>query len=283
MAPFYEYLQGTANSGAVPPQLLRRCGCRADFPTGKGITIGIVTAFGNPDAKKDLSFFSRAFSLPAPRLYPEAVEETCVCSAQTRRLWQIESALDLEWAHAFAPDAVLRWFAPGSDAIDALMETAARAAASCEIVSLSFGVPEFPGQNRYENILAKLPALFVCALGDAGIGYPGTSAHVLSVGGERTGGGRWENKIGREAHGFKSRYTPPNGGRQVPDLSFFSDEVRIYCEKVGGWTTASGTSVGAPCVAGLCARIAQNDHEVLAGRDEALFHLRTAFDFCGAG
>jgi subtilase family serine protease len=96
--------------------------------TGQGMTIAIIDSFGNPNMASDLQVFNDQMGLPHMCGEPGAA-----CSAstptfdhvyfngktmvkapppgshapgiQTRNIWALEVALDVEWAHAIAPGA----------------------------------------------------------------------------------------------------------------------------------------------------------------------------------
>jgi subtilase family serine protease len=95
--------------------------------TGKGITIAVVDSFGSATIANDLNVFSTAFNLP--HLCGEA-GVTCTPGMPTFRIlevqgsppatppppnngtgqqnhngWAVETSLDVEWAHAIAPEA----------------------------------------------------------------------------------------------------------------------------------------------------------------------------------
>ena len=75
--------------------------------TGKGQTIVIVDSYGSPTALQDQQVFSATFGLSAPDLtiiYPDG-QPTLNSSAKLG--WAAETSLDLQWAHAIAPDAKL--------------------------------------------------------------------------------------------------------------------------------------------------------------------------------
>ncbi|MSP12499.1 MAG: hypothetical protein EXR62_06025 [Chloroflexi bacterium] len=82
----------------------------AEGTTGKGQTIVIVDSYGSPTALQDLQFFSTAFNLPQPDLtiiYPTG-RPTYSNSMHGEQVgWAFETNLDLQWAHAMAPDARL--------------------------------------------------------------------------------------------------------------------------------------------------------------------------------
>ena len=78
--------------------------------TGAGQTIVIVDSYGSPTALHDLQFFSTTFGLPAPDL--TIVNPTGTPAFSNAQLgiqlgWGEETSLDLQWAHAIAPDAKL--------------------------------------------------------------------------------------------------------------------------------------------------------------------------------
>ncbi len=82
----------------------------AEGVTGKGQTIVIVDSYGSPTALGDLQFFSRTFGLPNPDLTVIHPTGTPTFSSSMRGVqvgWAFETSLDLQWAHAMAPDAKL--------------------------------------------------------------------------------------------------------------------------------------------------------------------------------
>jgi subtilase family serine protease len=79
--------------------------------TGKGQTIVIVDSYGSPTALADLQTFSAAFGLPVPDLtiiYPDGQPTLNLGGNGNGQIgWAAETSLDLQWAHAIAPDAKL--------------------------------------------------------------------------------------------------------------------------------------------------------------------------------
>jgi subtilase family serine protease len=78
--------------------------------TGTGQTIVIVDSYGSPTALEDLQKFSTAFGLPAPDLsiiYPDGKPTYGNAMKGAQLGWAVETSLDLQWAHAIAPDARL--------------------------------------------------------------------------------------------------------------------------------------------------------------------------------
>lgn len=273
------FIRLSGNYGArvgYTPQQLRHYYEFDERQSGKGITIGVVTAYGSPTLANDLAVFSRLFSLPAPTLMIRGGENA---SAQQGE-WVLESTADTQMAHAFAPNATLiAYFAP-SASLSALLPMLRLADRECDIVSLSFGIEEFDGAVEYERFFASTRALFVCAAGDRSIvNYPASSPYVLSIGGTMLYLDRRGDAIGREmvwsdsGCGISRLFAAPSyqkdfadiaarsgGKRALPDLAFFAwgrfGAAIYHSTPVGGAvgrTEAAGTSIGTPCVAGICA------------------------------
>jgi subtilase family serine protease len=79
----------------------------AEGVTGKEQIIVIVDSYGSPTALEDLREFSSAFGLPEPDLtviYPDGKP---TLNTPKKVGWALETSLDLQWAHAIAPDAKL--------------------------------------------------------------------------------------------------------------------------------------------------------------------------------
>ena len=70
---------------------------------GKGRTIVLVDAFGSPTITSDLAGFDKGFALPAPPSFKIITPEGKPTSGNSG--WAEETTLDVEWAHAMAPQA----------------------------------------------------------------------------------------------------------------------------------------------------------------------------------
>jgi len=76
--------------------------------TGKGESIVIIDSFGSPTIQKDLKIFDAGFGLPDPPSFKEFAPLGKIKfdpSNNTMVSWAAETTLDVEWAHAVAPDA----------------------------------------------------------------------------------------------------------------------------------------------------------------------------------
>jgi len=113
---------GRASCGYTAHQLLQHYGiaeAHAAGWTGKGQTIVIVDAYGAPTIAADVNTFSRTMGLPAMTskslqvVYPDGQPSLSDPDAAD---WALETTLDVEWAHAFAPDAkIVLVVAPSND------------------------------------------------------------------------------------------------------------------------------------------------------------------------
>ncbi len=110
----------------------------------------IVDAFGSPTIQQDLALFDAVFGIPAPPSFTIICPPGGCPSPSLNNThhdvfgWQVETSLDVEWAHAMAPGAnIVLVVAPTSsgNAINAV-EAAAIGLYPGSIVSQSFGIPE---------------------------------------------------------------------------------------------------------------------------------------------
>src|SRR6202789_557979 len=95
------------SSAFVPSQIRHAYGFDQVANQGAGQIIGIVDAYDDPNAEADLGVFSTKFGLPActtsngcfTKMY--GTSRKPVANAN----WAVEISLDLQWAHAIAPQA----------------------------------------------------------------------------------------------------------------------------------------------------------------------------------
>ena len=95
---------GTSPSGLSPATLRSVYSLPS---TGGGGTIAIVDAFHYATAENDLSVFSTAFGLPQCTTANGCFKQVYASGSKPRANcgWAQETALDIEWAHAMAPNA----------------------------------------------------------------------------------------------------------------------------------------------------------------------------------
>jgi subtilase family serine protease len=236
---FYEVFAGSARAGQTPacpilcysPANLRQV---YDFPagggapTGAGQTIVLVDAYGAPDIQTDLPAFDAAFGIPDPPSFSVLHQSTVIPGAGDPAPdlmgWQIETALDVEYAHAMAPGAnIVLAVANSDDSADlAEVEREVLPQYPSAIVSQSFGLDE-TGPGSDPNFQATVQPLYWNALlhggtilassGDFGASngtefegvtpspmasFPASSPLVLAVGG--TEGHPYPDGLFRNGH-----------------------------------------------------------------------------------
>jgi hypothetical protein len=244
---------------------------------GAGQTIAIVDAYVDPNISSDLQKFDSQFGLAAPPSFSQLVEQGATANSG----WSLETALDVEWAHAMAPDANIVLVEANNSSLGSLLSAVnyARNLASVSVVSMSWGSSEFASETAYDSYFTTpaghIGITFVASSGDAGAGttWPSVSPNVLAVGGTTlstsasgayTGETAWSGSGG----GVSSFETEPSyqtsvqstGARTTPDVAFDADPnsgFTVYDSVPyggqNGWFEVGGTSAGAPQWAALVA------------------------------
>ena len=268
---------------------------------GTGQTIAIVDAYDDPTALNDLNFFSTTYSLPTFNAGAGSPTFTQVnengqtsplpgtdpvgpAGTPSKSTWEEEESLDIEWAHAMAPNAnlILVECTSNSD-FDLIAKGAVTAAGlpGVSVVSMSFGGPEFAGENGLDSLFAAPGVTFFASTGDKGSpgGYPAYSQNVVAVGGtslnvsgntyvSETG---WGNFIGSSGGGiseveFQPAFQTPyftSSQRTIPDVSMDGDPLTgvgiydTYDFPTSPWQQFGGTSLSSPMWAGLAAVVNQ--------------------------
>ena len=78
------------------------------LPTGEARRIAIVDAYDDPVAAHDLAFFSAQFGLPFdPDKFKVVYASGTKPATDPSGGWEVEEALDIEYAHAMAPHAMI--------------------------------------------------------------------------------------------------------------------------------------------------------------------------------
>jgi subtilase family serine protease len=243
---------------------------------GRGQTIAIVTADIDPTIANDLAVFDRQFGLPAP---PAFTQHAMPGAAAVDPTWSLETALDVEWAHAMAPGARILLVEAASAGLGDLTAAAdyARQQPGVSVVSMSWGTAEFSVES-YMDATFTTPAnhvgvAFVAASGDGGAAgelWPAFSPNVLAVGGTVLSADGSGNYAGESAWwgsaGGTSRYENApaaqsalshSARRTGPDVSFNAAGFAVYTSVtingLTGWMTTGGTSAGTPQWAALLA------------------------------
>src|SRR5262249_26307843 len=93
--------------GYTPSQIRRAYGFDQIKGQGSGQTIAIVVAFDHPNIEQDLAVFDSTFNLPSCTTANVCLHKVYASGSKpdTNSDWAFETALDVEWAHAIAPEA----------------------------------------------------------------------------------------------------------------------------------------------------------------------------------
>jgi subtilase family serine protease len=283
----------SSTAGYVPAQLQQAYGVSALLQSGtngSGETIAIVDAYNDPNILGDANTFSQAYGLPAfhspgqsgsgPVLTVASPETAPGKFPLTNPGWDTEISLDVEWAHAIAPNANILLVEAKSASLANLMGAVKYAATQpgVVVVSMSFGGAESSSQTTYDSTFATYgqSVTFVASAGDSGAAqgpeYPSSSPYVLAVGGTTltlSGGSYGSESTWSGGGGGVSKYEglpsyqqgfQSYGARTTPDVAYDADPntgVAIYDSVpyfgMKGWEQVGGTSAGAPQWAALVA------------------------------
>ena len=309
---------GSSPSGFTPLQILEAYGFYSTSGTnnisfngaagnGAGQTIAIVDAYHDPYIYSDLVKFDTQFNLPSPGtttftlsvlnqngtvLSTNGTNTTAKTpAADPSGGWEMEEALDVEWAHAIAPGANIVLVEASSDYTSDLNTAVTTAAklSGVSAVSMSWSGSELRSETSQDSVFTTPSGhqgvTFLAATGDSGTpaGYPAYSPNVVAVGGTSlyinsnnnsysyNYETAWNNSIGAGGGGTSSYEVEPayqksvqsTGYRTVPDVSLDADPntgVPIYdsyLNSSGPWTQIGGTSLSTPMWAGIIAIINQ--------------------------
>ena len=248
-------------------------------PTGGGGVIAIVDAYDAPNAAADLTVFSQHFGLPLPNfrvVYATSAGTTTTTPPPHNAGWETEISLDIEWAHAMAPNAKIILVEAASDSLSDLMAAEALAGTLAMVgfggqVSNSWGLSEFSGETGKDGIFNASKVVYFAASGDRpGTLWPAVSPNVIAVGGttisrNKSTGNYVSQSAWSSGGGGPSRYegrpsyqssisTIVGKARGTPDVAAVADPksgVWIYDSAGGGWMVVGGTSVASPVMAGI--------------------------------
>ncbi len=247
--------------------------------TGGSGTIAIVDAFDYPTAENDLAVFSTQFGLPQCTTANGCFKKVFAAGRKPRSNcgWAQEAALDIEWAHAMAPNAKIVLVEAASSSFADLfhaVDVATAQVGGLGEVSMSWGGSEFSTEASNDSHFTGSGVVYFASSGDTGGVriYPGVSPNVVSAGGttiHRTNGVFTSETGWSGSGGGPSQFEPRPGYQAVisgivgthrgsPDFSFDADPnsgVSVYdstsCAGQSGWLVFGGTSVASPSLAGI--------------------------------
>ena len=247
------------NSVATPPNV------------GKGTkAIAIVDAYHYPTALADLAKFSAQFGLRAPTSSSFQVIYGSGTQPRKNSSWNVEEALDIEWAHAMAPNAVIYLVEANSNSYADLMTAVAAGnsiLAGTGVVSMSWGGTEFSGEKADDINFTAANVVYFAASGDnPGVIWPSTSPKVVAVGGTSVSRGASGNYLSQttwqSGGGGPSLYESPAPGQSIaitgyakratPDVvADANPSTGVWVYESGNWYIVGGTSVATPIWAGI--------------------------------
>jgi subtilase family serine protease len=285
-------------AGLSPIQVRHAYGFDRVANQGAGQTIAIIDAYDDPNIASDLAVFSSTFGLPTCSTANGCFRKVYASGfkPQTDAGWSLEIALDVEWAHAMAPQAKIVLVEANSSSFADLMRAVDTAVGlKANVISMSFGGSEFSSETSsyydgHFNNSNTRSVTFLASSGDNGSGaeYPAASPYVIAVGGTTLSVDSVGNYLGETAWsgsgGALSAYEAEPAGQQsypiprdntgtrgIPDVSYNGnpntgfpvyDTVPYY--NSSGWFTLGGTSAGAPQWASLVAIV--NSARAAAGK-----------------
>jgi hypothetical protein len=230
---------------------------------GAGTTIAIIDAYDTPNILNYFNTFSNQYGLPNNSTGCFIVHKM-EQNMQTDSNWALETCLDVQWAHAIAPEAkilLVEAVGPTDTALLAAIDYATNQPGVVS-VSMSWGGDEFLGETKEINHFNKPGTTFFASSGDDGsnVMWPAVLANVVSVGGTtlnlRADGTvisetAWGNSSGGlsayvEIPKYQTNFGLNYSKRAVPDVSFNGNPSTGVSVFNGSWWKIGGTSAGAP-------------------------------------
>ncbi len=250
--------------------------------TGGSKAVAIVDAYDYPTAVNDLTVYSKQFGLP-----PITKDNFVIAYGSGKKPqqdssggWELEEALDIEMAHAMAPNAQIILVEAKSSSFKDLLAAEAVAAqmvaaAGGGEVSNSWSGGEFTGEKKFEKSFQVPGVVYLASAGDSsGIGVPAALNDVIAVGGTSinrdskynfTNQSTWTSSGGgSSAYIVTPKFQKPvaklvGAFRGTPDISLVANpstgvweyDTTPYNSKVLDWLVIGGTSVSSPALAGI--------------------------------
>ncbi len=263
-----------AVSGYTPAQIRTAYGFNnlsfgSTAADGRGQTIAIIDAYNDPNIVSDLAAFDAKFGIAVPPSFKVVNQSggTKLPGTDPSQGWEGETALDVEWAHAIAPDANIM-LVEANNASDSSLFAAvnyARQQSGVSAISMSWGSDDSLANATTDKSLSNTYLVtpnghqgitFVASSGDDGHpSFPAESPNVLAVGGTdlhltsnglitsetawtptTSGGQTWSG-----GGGVSQEFS----GRNVPDVSYNAGVGMAVYDTFGpdhGWISVGGTS-----------------------------------------
>ena len=280
------YVETPASIACIYRLVPQKNGCNPrlvkENSTGGSKVIVIVSAYHAPNIQNDLRTFSTEFGLPQTGV--EVINggrKRPIEDPTSDKGWEIETSLDVQWAHAIAPKANLVLVEAESwsyrdllTAIDVANKIIAQYGGGQ--ISLSWSGGEFSRQSHDSSYFSQKGATYFAASGNNNVvSFPATLAQVVAVGGtsiERDSTGKYLGEtawIYSGAGESNIERVPiyqsglPLKNRGTVDIAAIADTekggVLVYASNPaiktnGGWLGVGGTSAATVIVAAIANR-----------------------------
>jgi subtilase family serine protease len=244
--------------------------------TGGSKAIAVVDFGHNSTLQSDFNTFNTQYGLPQQSLIFQCACGSCPSNDGTG--WDLETALDVEYAHAMAPQAQIIVSEFCNDPLDDGSELGPAGYIATHYgageVSNSWGYNggEFSDENTLDHFFLQAGIVFFASSGDSGLGpqYPSVSPNIVSAGGTQTtrdtngnftgescwsggGGGISQFEPAQHYQIYIGNKTGPKRG--TPDWSGDASPASgaaVYsttgCPQ---WCKVGGTSLTSPMLAGI--------------------------------
>ncbi len=270
--PIHQLDEGGAKPLGLSPDQIKKV---YNLPAtgGQGV-IAIITAYDDQKIENDLNVFSKKFGLPECSSKNGCFKKHALGTAKAPSNWSLETSLDVEWAHAIAPNAKIILVSAktpsGANFLKAI--DYARKQPGVVAISMSWGGAEFSEETTLDDYFKKADAkiTFFASSGDSGNGvnWPAASPYVVAVGGtslslNSSGTLQTESAWSGSGGGISAYESEPDcqrnyslskasNQRAVPDVAYDADPksgFSVYysgLKNKGPWFVLGGTSAGAP-------------------------------------
>lgn len=305
--PLRQPIEATATPTGLTPAQIKKA---YNLPSTGGVgTIAVVVAYDAPTIEADLNVFSAEFGLRECTTDNGCFEKYILGATGKNFDWALEATMDVEWAHAIAPDAKILLVEARTNNFVDLFAAIKYAGAQSDVVavSMSWGADESPYEMNYEKYFTSdHEVVFFAASGDFGHGtyWPSSSPSVVAVGGTQlifaADGSVLDEIAWSGSSGGLSKYQAmPNDQieygvpdlhlrrglddnivseprwRAIPDVSYqagLKPGFSVYMTGTRGWYEIGGTSAGCPQWAAIQAL----DHSATR---ENLYHRAAADEY----
>jgi hypothetical protein len=273
---------GESPAGYTPEQI--KAAYNLPESGGAGVTIAVIIAYDTPNITSYLEVFSSEFGLPLPT--PDNFEvHKMADTISVDDHWSREACLDVQWAHAIAPQAKILLVEATSASATPLLNAInyAKNRPDVDVISMSWGAPETLATATWDAALNCQDITLFASTGDSGaeVNWPAVSPHVVAVGGTTltldssnvvTSETGWSGSGGGvsvvyDQPNYQADYGLANAKRTIPDVSYNADPatgVPVYNN--GTWLKLGGTSMGAPQWAAIYALNLSVTHQNLYGK-----------------